>query len=249
VAGPAFDVVAQAAAVRRASEAANLPVAAICTHPTHDPLVPDPTERARRFAGLARLLATADELGAGGVVSVPLRPPHVFAPDDPGNLHDLAVREFAAWADALPNGSAAVFLEPLNRYEASFLNRVGQAAAICRAVDNPRLRALADLFHMNIEESDLAAPLREAGDCLGHVHVADNNRFEPGAGCLDFAAPFAALRAIGYRGFISIECWPARGPALSRSAETALPAAVAHLRSAWNAAALPTATPAKEVMR
>ncbi|MCC6315233.1 MAG: hypothetical protein IT337_14610, partial [Thermomicrobiales bacterium] len=42
VAGPAFDVVAQAAAVRRASEAANLPVAAICTHPTHDPLVPDP---------------------------------------------------------------------------------------------------------------------------------------------------------------------------------------------------------------
>src|SRR5262249_58408173 len=76
--GSGFDLGERFDEVRRASESAGLPVCAICTHPIHDPLVPDPTDRARRFAALASLLRLADDLGARGVVSVPVRPPHAF---------------------------------------------------------------------------------------------------------------------------------------------------------------------------
>jgi sugar phosphate isomerase/epimerase len=230
--GPSFDLAERLDDVRQASETSGLPVCAICTHSMHDPLVPDPAERERRFAGLAALLAMADTLGAGGVISVPVRPPHAFPEmvDRDRELFDLAVAEFGQWAAALPAGRSAVFLEPLNRYEAFFLRRVEQAVALAERVDHPRVTALGDLFHMNIEESHMGEPLRLAGNRLGHVHIADNNRLEPGRGCLDFRTPFAALKELDYQGYLAIESGLSGDPA------TVLPATVHFLRDQWDRA-------------
>jgi sugar phosphate isomerase/epimerase len=234
--GPAFDLRTRLPAIAAAARAAGIPVAAICTHPIHDPLVPDRADRVRRFAALADLLVMADELGAAGVVSVPIRPPQAFPgpADGEGDPFDLAAAVFQEWAEGLPPGSARVFLEPLNRYEAGFLNRVGQAADLAERVGHPRIAALADLFHMNVEEASLDAPLMAAGPHLGHVHIADNNRLEPGAGCLDFRSPFAALKACGYTGYLSIECWSPGGPKLSGDPDEVLPGTVRFLHSAWD---------------
>ena len=38
------------------------------------------------------------------------------------------------------------------------------------------------------------------------MHLADSNRFEPGAGHLDFKPGLAALKRIGYDGFMTFEC-------------------------------------------
>ncbi len=221
-----------------ASRASGLPVAAICTTRAHDPLQEDSGERARRFATLTDLLALADDLGASGVVSVPLRPSRGFASRDEQlawvtQLSDEAVTAYGAWAQQQPEGRAAVFLEPLNRYEASFLNRVGQAADIAARIQSPRVKALADLFHMNIEETDLAAPIVDAGDLLGHVHIADNNRFQPGAGAMDIVPAFGALQQIGYDGWVSMECYSPWGAWIEGDPDQALPETVRHLRSQW----------------
>jgi sugar phosphate isomerase/epimerase len=65
---------------------------------------------------------------------------------------------------------------------------------------------MADLYHMNIEERDPPGALAAAGAHLRHVHLSDSNRLQPGAGHIDFAAAFHALRQIGYDGFMAIEC-------------------------------------------
>jgi sugar phosphate isomerase/epimerase len=245
--GPAFNLSERLADVVAASQASGLPVAAICTHPIHDPLQPDAEERRRRFDALAVLLAQADEIGAAGVVSVPLRPSRGYASlaeqeETVTRLTDLAVEEFGQWAERLPAGKSAVFLEPLNRFEASFLTTVGQAARIARRVGSHRVQALADLFHMNIEEDDLAQPIRDADLLLGHVHIADNNRLQPGAGCLPFDQPFAALQEIGYAGYVSIECFSLAGPRITGDPEVSLPETVRFLRERWaNAAVSPLA--------
>ena len=237
VVGPSFDLAAHLDDVGAASTISGVPVCAICTHPIHDPLVPDPDDRALRFATLADLLSLADKLKARGVVSVPVRPPHTFdMVDRDRELFALAATEFSRWTRALPSGASAIFLEPLNRYEAYFLNRVGQAVELAELIAHPRVMALGDLFHMNIEEADLGAPLASAAGRLGHVHIADNNRFEPGTGCLDFHAPFSALKASGYDGFVSIECWSPKGPRLSGEPEDVLPKTVRFLRDSWEAA-------------
>ena len=224
-----------------ATAATGVPVAALCTAGVHDPLQEDPLVRAERFAGLANLLALADTLGARGVVSVPIRPSRGFASKAALDawVEDLTaqvIEAFTAFASALPPGSSAVFLEPLNRFEATFLRTVGHAARIARAVDHPRVLALADLFHMNIEEADMAVPVIDAGVVLGHVHIADNNRLEPGAGALDLRPTFRALQHIGYNGYVSVECFSPGGAILSAPYEVALPRSAVYMRERWEEA-------------
>jgi sugar phosphate isomerase/epimerase len=236
--GPTFDLAEQFDNVQRAIQKSGLPCSAICTHSMHDPLQPDPAERELRFAGLTKLLTMADELGAAGVVSVPVRKAVVFPcmTDVDRQLGELAVAEFTRWAAQVPDGSAVVFLEPLNRYETYFLRRVEQAAGLAERINSPRVMALADLFHMNIEETDLGAPIRAVASRLGYVHIADNNRLQPGAGCLDFATPFAALKHIGYSGFVSIECTELGGPLATDGPEAMLGATVQYVRATWEQA-------------
>jgi sugar phosphate isomerase/epimerase len=234
--GPAFDLGKRLDEIKRAVNATGVPVCAICTHSMHDPLQPEAGERERRFVALTGLLALGEELGAAGVVSVPVRRPVTDQElgDSGGRLFAHAVEQFRAWASGLPAGRCALFLEPLNRYEATFLRRVEQAVELAAAVDHPRVQALADLFHMNIEEADQARPIVAAGSRLGHIHVADNNRLQPGRGCLDFATPFAALKKIGYGGYISIECTAPSGGWADASAEPDLQATQAFLRREWD---------------
>ena len=56
--------------------------------------------------------------------------------------------------------------------------------------------------------SDIAAALRLAGPKVGHIHFADSNRHAIGFGHTDPAPIAAALRDIGYSGFISAEIFP-----------------------------------------
>jgi sugar phosphate isomerase/epimerase len=233
--GPDFDLRERFDEVRRASAESGLPVCAICTHSIHDPLHPDPEERALRLKGLAELLQMADDLGAAGVISVPIRRAVTFPEMDSASpeMMGFATATFRDWAATLPKGNSAVFLEPLNRYEATFLRRVRQAVELARSIDHPRVLALADLFHMNIEEASLSEPIIAAGDALGHVHIADNNRLQPGAGFLTFGPAFAALKQVDYAGYISIECTALGGPLEDHGPEAMLRETVRFLREEW----------------
>jgi sugar phosphate isomerase/epimerase len=98
--------------------------------------------------------------------------------------------------------------EPLNRYETNMCNTVEQGVALLRSLSTRNVRLLADLFHMNIEEVDVAAALREGADLIGHVHFVDSNRRPAGCGHMDFAPIAAALQAIGYEHYVSAEAFP-----------------------------------------
>ena len=105
-----------------------------------------------------------------------------------------------------------LFLEPLNRYECDYMNTVGEALAVVQQIGAPNLKLLADTFHMNIEEVDIADTLRQAGSRLGHVHLVDSNRRAPGHGHLDVRAVLRALRDINYQGYLSFEVLPLPDP-------------------------------------
>ena len=114
--------------------------------------------------------------------------------------------------DAAAVHGVPLLFEPLNRYETNLFTGVEQAAGFVRALQLSNTRLLADLFHMNIEESDMAAAIRAAGPLVGHVHFADSNRRPVGLGHTDMAPVVAALRDIGYDGYVSAECLPYPDP-------------------------------------
>jgi sugar phosphate isomerase/epimerase len=98
--------------------------------------------------------------------------------------------------------------EPLNRYETNLANTLGQAAELVTSAASRSVKILADMYHMNIEEADLAGAIRTAAGHIGHVHFADSNRRAAGMGHTDFGPVVAALREIGYTGYLSAEVLP-----------------------------------------
>ncbi len=98
-----------------------------------------------------------------------------------------------------------VVLEPLFSRACNFFNRVDQGAALVDRVGHPRLRLLADLFHMAAENEPFDH-IAAAGERLAHIHVATPSLPETGEGpAYDFARFFDALRAAGYDGRVSVE--------------------------------------------
>jgi sugar phosphate isomerase/epimerase len=112
--------------------------------------------------------------------------------------------------------------EPLNRYETNLCNTMSEGKALLESLGTHNVKLLADLFHMNIEEVDIAAALREGGAHIGHVHFVDSNRRAAGCGHIDYAPLAAALRDIGYDGYASAEAfaWPDSDAAAARTIET-----------------------------
>jgi sugar phosphate isomerase/epimerase len=102
--------------------------------------------------------------------------------------------------------------EPLNRYETNLVNTVEAGVKLLRSLSTRNVRLLADLFHMNIEETDLAVALRTGAGHIGHVHFVDSNRRPAGMGHLDYPPIVQALKEIGYDGFASAEALPYPDP-------------------------------------
>jgi sugar phosphate isomerase/epimerase len=151
-----------------------------------------------------------------------------------------ALQRCAAEAE---RGGARLALEPINRYETTLINSVPECLALIEEVGSDRLGVLADTFHMNIEDVSITGSLRQAGSHLFHVHLADSNRWYPGAGHIDFWTVLRTLEAMGYRGYVSIEAMP------EPDAETCARESMATLRVLLDAIDRGDSTPAPSVRR
>jgi sugar phosphate isomerase/epimerase len=98
--------------------------------------------------------------------------------------------------------------EPLNRYETNLANTLDAGVRLLKSLSTTNVVLLADLFHMNIEEYNLADAIRTSGKHIGHVHFVDSNRRAAGFGHIDFAPIAQALQDIDFAGFASAEAFP-----------------------------------------
>jgi sugar phosphate isomerase/epimerase len=104
------------------------------------------------------------------------------------------------------------------------INNLAEGLELLEQVDAPNMGLMPDTFHMNIEEPDIEDSIRACGDRIFHVHVADSNRWYPGAGHLDFASILIALASTGYQGYVSGEFMPVPDP------DTAAQRSISYLR-------------------
>lgn len=106
-------------------------------------------------------------------------------------------------------------VEPLNRFECYILNTASAAADLTAQVGEPNYGYLYDTFHANIEEVSVAGVIAPTAQAIKHVHISDNTRGVPGAGHIDFAAVFRALRQVGYDGWMTVEAFGSALPDLA----------------------------------
>lgn len=116
-----------------------------------------------------------------------------------------ALRELGELAISL---GVVLIYEPLNRYETNLFNRLEDAAQFLEMEGISGVGLLADLFHMNIEERDLADSIRQQASWIRHVHFADSNRRPIGNGHSEMNSVAEVLQEIGYDGYVSAEAFP-----------------------------------------
>ncbi len=103
-----------------------------------------------------------------------------------------------------------VGLEVVNRYESNVLNTASQAVEMCKRIGAPNVKVHLDVYHMNIEESDITSAIIDTGEHLGYFHTGDSHRGYMGSGSIDLAGVFRALVRSGYQGPITFESFSSR---------------------------------------
>lgn len=115
--------------------------------------------------------------------------------------HLRRVADYAALADV------KLAEEVVNRFELYHVNTLDEGIRLVDDVGHPNCGIHLDTFHSHIEEKDPAEAIRRAKGRIAHVHVSENDRGVPGTGSVAWNAIFAALRTIGYDGWLTVEAF------------------------------------------
>jgi D-psicose/D-tagatose/L-ribulose 3-epimerase len=189
--------------------------------PDRDLIHEDAAVRANAMSYIRHCIDAARTLGATNVVG-PLysavgRTWQATADERARDL-DLLIGELKDLSAYAGDKGVMLCVEPLNRFETSFLNLAAQAIEVVDRVGHPACGMLLDTFHMNIEEQSIGAAIRSAGARLKHLHACENDRGAPGSGHIDFTEVASACKAIGYTGPAVIESFTSDVKSIARAA-------------------------------
>jgi sugar phosphate isomerase/epimerase len=166
----------------------------------------DPQIRKQAVARLKDAIDFASDLGALVIIGlIRGRTTHSMSAHEAYVLLDAGLSECLSLAAVK---GVKIVIEPINRYETDMLNTVAETLNLISHIGSDNLGILLDTFHMNIEEPSIRESIVLAGEKIFHVHTADSNRWAPGFGHVDFSEVVAALREVGYEGYLSGEILP-----------------------------------------
>lgn len=197
--------------VKKASLEVGIKISTICAGYRGSLLDSPKEEREKATKDIITLIKISDELQAVGVIVVPVFGGPKLSDVSPFmNVRELEkrllVEELKNISKEIKDCTSVVLLEPLNRYETHFLNRLEQAKEICQELNHPNIKIMADFFHMSIEEAKIPESIEKHQDLIYHFHLADSNRILPGCGHTDFVSSFAVIKKNGYKYFLALEC-------------------------------------------
>jgi 5-keto-L-gluconate epimerase len=167
---------------------------------------PDPAIRRKAMERIKSHIPVASRFGALIIIGLirGIVKPGVSA----DQAMDWLVEALRECSDAARLYGIRLALEPINRYETTLINNTGQGLELIQRVGAENFGLLLDTFHMNMEEPVMEESIRRCGRNIFHFHVADSNRWYPGAGHLDFKSILHELFTTGYRGWVSGEFIP-----------------------------------------
>jgi sugar phosphate isomerase/epimerase len=183
---------------------------------------PDPDVRQRAVDRIASHVPLAKK--AGAVIIIGLVRGIIQEGVSEAQAREWMYSGFKSCVEIAGREGVRIAFEPLNRYETPLLNTARESLELIDRVGADNLGLLLDTFHMNIEEPSIEESINLCGDRVFHFHVADSNRWYPGAGHLDFRRILETLFSTGYSGFVSGEFMAVP------DADTAARKGIAHLR-------------------
>ena len=121
-----------------------------------------------------------------------------------------------------------ICFEPLAPAETNFMNTAAEAIQFVQEMRSPHFKIILDVKAMCSESKPMPTIIRESWPHFAHFHANDSNLKGPGFGDVDFRPIAAALKEVGYPGFVSVEVFK-----FDEGAEVIAAKSIEYLRQAF----------------
>ncbi|KAB2667611.1 MAG: sugar phosphate isomerase/epimerase [Verrucomicrobia bacterium] len=116
-----------------------------------------------------------------------------------------AAEVFAPAVRRAEERGVTICFEPLAPSETNFVNTAAEAIRFARGFGSRAMSVILDVKAMSSEASPVPEVIRASRGGFAYFHANDSNLKGPGFGAVDFRPIGAALRAVGYDGYVSVE--------------------------------------------
>ena len=166
---------------------------------------PDPVIREQTSKYLCDLVDFCGDVGGTRMV--------VGSPKQRSIMPGVSAEQARHWAAEGFRGAVAraekrqvtICFEPLSPAETNFINTAAEAIEFVKLFGSSRFQIILDVKAMCSEAKPIPQIIRESWPHFAHFHANDKNLKGPGFGEVDFKPIAAALKEVGYAGYVSVE--------------------------------------------
>lgn len=170
-------------------------------HLTH----PDAAVRARTAQYFCDLVDFCADVGGQTIVVGSPKQRSLLEGVTPEQAWDWATQNFQNAVKRAEDRQVTICFEPLAPFETNFVNRAEDAIRFARQFRSPAMKIILDVKAMCGEVKPIPQIIRESKGEFAYFHANDANLKGPGFGDVDFHPIAAALREVGYDGWVSVE--------------------------------------------
>jgi hydroxypyruvate isomerase len=165
---------------------------------------------------LAQIRASIEKTSEAGFPNVICFSGNRAGMDDDEGMKNcaIAIKEIAGFAESKNVTICMELLNSKRNHKDYMCDRTGWGGALVRQVGSPNFRLLYDIYHMQVQEGDVIATLREYKDCIGHYHTAGvpgRNEIDDSQE-LNYPAIMKAIVETGFTGYVGQEFVPKHDP-------------------------------------
>lgn len=121
-----------------------------------------------------------------------------------------------------------ICFEPLAPSETNFINTAEEAVRFIKQLRAPHFKVILDVKAMSSESKPVPEIIRETWPEFAYFHANDKNLKGPGFGGVDFRPIAAALKEVGYSGYVSVEVFK-----FEEGAEAIATRSLDYMKRAW----------------
>jgi len=165
------------------------------------------------LAGLRKNIEAAAEAGFPNVIVMSGN--RAGLADDTGAENCVeGLKKIAAFAEEKKITVCMELLNSKRNHKDYQCDRTAWGADVCKRVGSPRIKLLYDIYHMQVQEGDVIATIRENIQYIGHFHTAG----VPGRNEIDdtqelyYPAIMRAIADLKFEGYVAHEYGPKKDP-------------------------------------
>ena len=166
---------------------------------------PDNAVRVRTGKYLCDLVDCCADLGGRVLVLGSPQQRNVLAGVTPEQAWELAAATLKDAVRRAEERAVVLCLEPLSPTETNFINSAAEAIRFAKQFNSPAAQIILDVKAMCSETTPIPEIIRQSWPHFAHFHANDSNLKGPGFGEVNYHPIAAALKEVGYAGYVSVE--------------------------------------------